>query len=73
MIPYRKIADTPWLWAGRTKEVKTSGDSNDPGGYRRLAAIEERVYTRSVRRKSKPFYFVYRLIAISVPDTLKRL
>ena len=50
---------TPWLWAGRTKEVRTSGDGDDPGGYRRLAAIEERVYTRPVKRKLKTFYFVY--------------
>ena len=49
MIPYRKIADTPWLWAGRTKEVKTSGDSNDPGGYRILAAIEERVCKAKIK------------------------
>ena len=28
-----------------TKEVRTSGDRDDPGGYRRLAAIEGWVYT----------------------------
>ena len=62
---------TPWLWVGRTKEVRTSGDRDDPGGYRRLAAIEGRVYPRPVKRKSMTFYFVYPLSAISVPDTLK--
>ena len=62
---------TPWLWAGRTKEVRTSGDRDDPGGYRRLAAIEGRVYTRPVKRKSMTFYFVYHSTAISVPDTSK--
>lgn len=62
---------TPWLWIGRTKEVRTSGDRDDPGGYRRLAAIEGRVYTRPVKRKSMTFYFVYHSTAISVPDTSK--
>ena len=31
------------------------------GGYRRLVAIEERVYTRPIKRKSMTFYFVYPL------------
>ena len=62
---------TPWLWAGRTKEVRTSGDRDDLGGYRRLAAIEGWGYTRPVKRKVKTFYFVYPLSAISVPDTSK--
>ena len=34
-----------------SKEVRTSGDGDDPGGYRRLVAIEGRVYTRPVKRK----------------------
>ena len=50
---------------------RTSGDRDDPGGYRRLAAIEGWVYTRPVKRKSKTFYFVYHSTAISVPDTSK--
>ena len=29
---------TPWLWIGRTKEVRTSGDRAAPNGHRRLAA-----------------------------------
>ena len=53
---------TPWLWAGRTKEVRTSGARD----ARRLAAIEGWVYTRSVKRKSMTFYFVYLKNAISV-------
>ena len=51
--------------------MRTFGDREDPGGYRRLAAIEGWVYTRPVKRKTKTFYFVYLLIAISVFDTLK--
>ena len=54
-----------------TRQVRTSGGRDDPGGYRRLAAIAGRVYTRPVKRKSMTFYFVYHLIAISVPDTSK--
>ena len=41
------------------------------GGYRRLAAIEGRVYTRPVKRKTMTFYFVYLKTTISVPDTSK--
>ena len=55
---------TLWLWAGRTKEVRMSGDRENPSGYR-LAAIEGRVYTRPVKR------CVYLLSAILVLDTLK--
>ena len=62
---------TPWLWIGRTKEVRTSGDRDDPGGHRRLAAIEGWVYTRPCRTKRKTFYFVYPKSAIFVPDTEK--
>ena len=60
---------TPWLWIGRTKEVRTSGDRDDPGGHRRLAAIEGWVYTRPCRTGMKTFYFVYPATTISVPDT----
>ena len=56
---------------GSTRQVRTSGDRDDLGGYRRLAAIEGRVYTRPVKRKSMTFYFVYHSTAISVPDTSK--
>ena len=42
--------------------------TNDPCGYRRLAAIEGRVYTRPVERKSMTFYFVYHSTAVSLPD-----
>ena len=49
-----------------TRQVRTSGDRDDPGGYRRLAAIEGRVYTRPVKRKSMTFYFVYHSTAILV-------
>ncbi len=53
-------------------EIKfEEGDRDDPGGYRRLAAIEGWVYTRPVKRKSMTFYFVYLKTAISVQDTLK--
>ena len=69
MTPSRSKADT--LVMGRQDEGSSSGDRDDPGGYRRLAAIEGRVYTRPVKRKSKTFYFVYPLSAISVPDTSK--
>ena len=62
---------TPWLWIGRTKEVRTSGDRDDPGGHRRLAAIEGWVYTRPCRTKKMTFCFVYSLTTISVPDTSK--
>ena len=43
----------------RQNEGRTFGDRDDPGGYRRLAAIEGWVYTRPVKRKTKTFYFVY--------------
>ena len=56
-----------------TRQVRTSGDRDDPGGYRRLAAIEGWVYTRPVKRKSMTFYFVYLLITISVLDISKCL
>ena len=59
------------LWAGRTKKVRTSGNRDDPGGCRRLAAIEGRGYTKPIKRKSMTFYFAYPLSAISVPDTSK--
>ena len=65
---YRSIADT--LVMGR-QDVRSSGARDDPGGYRRLAAIEGLVYTRPVKRKSMTFYFVYLKNAISVPDTSK--
>ena len=54
-----------------TRQVRTSGDRDDPGGYRRLDAIERRVYARPVKQKSMTFYFVYYSTAISVPDTSK--
>lgn len=50
-----------WLWIGRTKEVRASGDRGDPGGHRRLTAIEGWVYTRPCRAGMKTFYFVYLL------------
>lgn len=67
--PCKGAKRTPWLWIGRTKEVRTSGNRDDPGGYRRLAAIEGWVYTRPCRIEKMTFYFVYPLFAISVPDT----
>lgn len=63
--------DTILVIGVSTRQVRTSGDRDDPGGYRRLAAIEGRVYTRTVKRKSMTFYFVYHSTAISVPDTSK--
>ena len=42
---------------GRRKEVRISGDGDDSGGYRRLAAIEGWVYTRSVKRKNNDVLF----------------
>lgn len=57
----------PWSLVGS----RISGDGDAPVGYRRLAAIEEWIYTMSVRRKSKPFYFVYPSFAISELDTSK--
>lgn len=62
---------TPWLWIGRTKEVRTSGDRDDPGGHRRLAAIVGWVYTRPCKAKTKTFYFVYPLSASFVQDARK--
>ena len=45
---------TPWLWIGRTKVVRTHAETDgDPGGHRRLAAIEGWVYTRPCKAKSK--------------------
>ena len=67
--PCKGAKRTPWLWIGRTKEVRTSGNRDDSGGYRRLAAIEGWVYTRPCRIEKMTFYFVYPLFAISVPDT----
>jgi len=51
--------------------VRTSEDRDDPGGHRRLAAIEGWVYTRPCRAEMKTFYFVYPVATISVPDTSK--
>lgn len=67
---YRSKADTLVMdrW---TKEVRNSGDRDEPGGHRRLATIEVWVYTRSCRTKMMMFYFVYPLSAISVSDTMK--
>ena len=48
-----------------------SGDRDNPSGYMWLAAIEERVYTRSGKWKLMTFYLWYPLSAISVLDTLK--
>ena len=48
---------TPWLWIGRTKEVRISGDGDDSGRYRRIAAIEGWVYTRPVKRKNNDVLF----------------
>lgn len=50
---------------------RISGDIEDLGRYRRIAVIEGMVYTRLVKRKSKTFYFVYLVSAISVFDILK--
>ena len=69
--PVIQLSRLPRLWTDRTKEVRTSGDRVDPGGYRRLAAIEGWVYTRPVKRKTMTFYFVYLKTTISVPDTSK--
>ena len=44
--PCKGASPTPWLWTGGTKEVRTSGDRDDPGRHGRCAAIEGRVYTR---------------------------
>ena len=57
--------------ARRTKEVRISGDGDDSGGYRRIAAIEGWVYTRPVKRKNNAVFFVYLKTTISVPDTSK--
>lgn len=59
----------PWLWIGRTKEVRPFGDRGEPDGHRRLAAIEGWVYLRPCRTERKSFDFVYPAIDISVPDT----
>ena len=51
--------------------MRTSGNRDDPGGHRRLAAIEGWGYTRPVKRKAMTFYFVYPLTAILVSDIAK--
>ena len=62
----------PWLWTGRTKEVRTPAEmQGDPGRHGRFAAIEGWVYTRPCRAKTKTFYFVYPSPSIFVPDTEK--
>lgn len=70
-MPRVGVELTSWLWIGRTKEVRISGDRDDPGGHRRLAAIEGWVYARPCRTEMKKLYFVYLLTIISVPDALK--
>ena len=55
----------------RDYAMQTKRVDYDPGGYRRLAAIEGWLYTRPVKRKSMTFYFVYPQTTISVPDTSK--
>ena len=37
--------------------MRTSGDRDDPGGYRRLAAIEGWVYTRPYKTKNNDVLF----------------
>lgn len=44
--------------------MRASGDRDDPGGHRRLAAIEGRVYKGHIKRKTKTFYFEYPLVPI---------
>ena len=54
---------TPWLWAGGTKEVRTSAEmSRDPGRHGRCAAIDGRVYTRPCKTK-------YEDVLLRVPKT----
>ena len=62
---------TPWLWTGRTREVRTQHLSDDPGRHGRFAAVDGWVYTRPCRMIAKTFYFVYPKFAIFVPDTEK--
>ena len=45
--PWQGAKLTPWLWAGGTKEVRTSTEMcRDPGRHGRCAAIDGWVYTR---------------------------
>ena len=49
---------TPWLWAGGTKEVRTSTEMcRDPGRHGRCAAIDGWVYTRPCKTESTDVLF----------------
>ena len=56
--PWEGAKLTPWLWAGGTKEVRTSaGMQGDPGRHGRCAAIDGRVYTRPCKTKNRDVLF----------------
>ena len=57
MTPLGSKADTLVMGRQYTKEVRTSGDRDDPGGYRRLAAIEGRGIHKASKAKNNDVLF----------------
>jgi hypothetical protein len=49
---------TPWLWTGRTKEVRTQAEmQGDPGRYGRFAAVDGWEYTRPCKAVNNDVLF----------------
>src|SRR5699024_4542114 len=56
--PWQGAKLTPWLWAGGTKEVRTSTEMcRDPGRHGRCAAIDGRGYTRPCKTENRDVLF----------------
>ena len=56
--PCKKATLTPWIWTGRTKEVRTRWETGgDPGRHGRCAAIEGRGYTKAMQSKMNDVLF----------------
>ena len=56
--PWQGAKPTPWLWAGGTKEVRTSAEMyRDPGRHGRCAAIDGWVYTRPCKTENRDVLF----------------
>ena len=56
--PWQGAKLTPWLWAGGTKEVRTSAEMyRDPGRHGRCAAIDGWVYKRPCKAEKRDVLF----------------
>src|SRR5699024_11852108 len=58
--PWQGAKLTPWLWAGGTKEVRTSTEMcRDPGRHGRCAAIGGKGYTRPCKTEKQRRFISY--------------